>query len=174
MDDNSDMGTPVGGQTPRAEYRDSIHEYMMKHGSRSSLPKPLNANPPMPPPKSPELYRQNRVTEQASYYDTEINEDEIGRALTMGSSTYSEEASVQDFNGAKPRYYGNLPTKKALPMTPNGNDRVVSRSGADIGDVNMAAFEDDRAYGHRNVSGAVMEEGRSNWDVRRRQVSGTA
>jgi len=59
-------------------------------------------------------------------------------------------------------------------MTPNGNGRVVSRTGADIGDVNMAAFEDDMAYGRRNVSGAVMEEGRSNWDVRRRQVSGTA
>jgi len=174
MDDNSDIGTPVRGQTPRPEYRDSVHEYMMKPASRSSLPKPLNANPPMPPPKSPERYRQNRVPEKEAYYENGINEEEIGRALTMGSSTYSDATSVKNSSSAMPRYYGNLPSKKPLPMTPNGNGRVVSRTGADIGDVNMAAFEDDMAYGRRNVSGAVMEEGRSNWDVRRRQVSGTA
>jgi len=180
MDDGSDIGTPVREQTPRQEYRDSVHEYMMKPGSRTSLPKPLTANPPMPPPKSPERYRQARMNERVVEQETVIAQEEIGRALTMGSSKYSDATSIKDFDSAKPRYYGNLggfqaDEAKPLPTAPNnGNGRIVSRSGADIGDVNMAAFEDDRSYGRRNVSGAVMEEGRATWDIRRRQVSGTA
>lgn len=174
MDDGSDVGTP------RQEYRDSVHEYMVKPGSRTSLPKPLTANPPMPPPKSPERYRQARMNERVVEQETIVDQEEIGRALTMGSSLYSDATSIKDSESAKPRYYGNLGDfhaneAKPLPMAPtNGDGRVVSRSGADIGDVNMAALEDNRLYGRRNVSGAVMEEGRATWDVRRRQVSGTA
>ncbi|GAB7337229.1 hypothetical protein MBLNU457_g2605t1 [Dothideomycetes sp. NU457] len=180
MDDGSDVGTPVREQTPRQEYRDSVHEYMVKPGSRTSLPKPLTANPPMPPPKSPERYRQARMNERVVEQETVTDPEEIGRALTMGSSLYSDATSIKDSDSAKPRYYGNIGgfhanEAKPLPMTPNnGNGRVVSRSGVDIGDVSMAAFEDGRSYGRRNVSGAVMEEGRGTWDVRRRQVSGTA
>ena len=113
-------------------------------------------------------------------------DQEIGRALTIGSSNYDDAASIKTSNSAKAKYYGDItaatmgirgfhsPERIALPATPQtGNGRVISRTGIDIGEVSMISFDNNTAHGRRNVSGAVLEEGRSAWDVRRRQVSGT-
>jgi hypothetical protein len=72
--------------------------------------------------------------------------------------------------GSRPRSVRRV--QPSQPMEREGNPRVVSRSGVDLGDATvMYGGEDGWAKGRREVSGKVVEEGRSSW-MRRREPSG--
>ena len=166
--DGSEMGTPVRGRSPRPN---SVHEYMHKPGSRASMPKPLPVNAPSVPPKNENRFKHTYITEREIDQNVDHEaEENIGRALTMGSSIHSDGTSLKRSDSAKAKYYGDLPGMNIMQPA-FGNGRVVSRTGVDIGDDSLMYFEE---YGRRHVSGKMAEEGRVGREFRRREFSGTA
>lgn len=175
VDDGSD--SPRRGNTPKPQYHQSVRphdETQYRHAQqerREILPQPLSSNPPIPPKSSRRSMYEDEVQQE--------NDDDIGRALTMGSSIYSDSASVKSAGTPKSKYYGNLQAatmgvrgaQSSPPKHPLVEHRAVSRTGVDIADANVMYYSggDGRA---RHVSGKAAEEGMGGWGMRKREVSG--
>lgn len=177
VDDGSDLGSPRRGTTPQPQYQDRPHdEDQYRHAQmekKEILPAPLTSNPPVPPKSSrrPSIYENEAQKE---------NDEDIGRALTMGSSIYSDSASIKSSTAPKSKYYGNLQAatmgvkgQNSPPKRPLVEHRAISRSGADVADANVMYYPDGHGRA-RIVSGKAAEEGMGGWGMRKREVSGFA
>ena len=121
----------------------------------SSIPNPLEANPPTP-----------RHSKLPSATNSPLSEISTNRRVS------GDIADVSPHPGFKAKYYGELKPGTPPIMIRTGNGRQVS-SGVDLGD--NRGF---KVLGKRDVSGKVAEEGRGGndnsgrWGTRFRKISG--
>ena len=165
------------------------------------MPQPLRMHPPTP--ESDRQQHQDPAWLQQED-KSHLGVGDIARAQTVtsqSSSQYSDPPPTPLRSGTpKSRFYGDLAaatsgilsnspgrtnmdaaanTKSgrsppAKPLEREGNPRVVSRTGIDIGDASVMYVPGDGQEGkggRRDVSGKVAEEGRGTW-FRRREPSG--
>lgn len=194
VDDLSAPTTPQKGLTPGTPYDGAQQRadsyFATKQVPQQSHPLPLSSNAPQFD-KAPTRFSYEEVD------DDKNDEEDIGRAMTMGSSVYSDTASIKS---EKRRYYGDLQAatmgirgftqaEVKRPESPPKSvyqqqvqqaqyqqpyeSRVVSRTGVDMADSYEAYLPAN--YNNRNVSGRGAEEGRVGWhNMRKREVSGLA
>lgn len=130
---------------------------------QSSPDEPLRSNPP-------DSMKFNGHYHHISSQEDQENYDNVGRALTMGSSLYSE--SLADLEAPnKEKYYGDLhgPRSDASLRQVDGN-RIGSGSGVEL------PYQSDHRMPlqQRHVSGRSTFDPHSGWQMRKREISGTA
>ncbi|PIA99715.1 hypothetical protein CB0940_03306 [Cercospora beticola] len=151
---------------------------------------PLKMNPPTPPVPESELGKALTQEDKENYDPTEIGvarQLTVASQGTVASSVYSESAPSlmtssmvsggrSKNNTPSRKQYGDLaaatrgvrgnqsgafPHFKAPAQQKQGT-RVISRTGADIADMNV--FGSETQSRRRDVSGKIAEEGRGGWD----------
>ena len=182
-EDVSDLGTPRrngAGQPVATHTREPTLPNIDLNRTDSFEPRvePLKMNPPTPTNAESEISATLKQEEKENYDPQEIG---VARQLTVAShatvasSVYSESApslmtSTMVSNGrpnnATPgrRQYGDLASATRAIRNGGqqpGQGRVISRSGADIADMNV--YGSDNQSRRREVSGKIAEEGRGGW-----------
>ncbi|KAI5368369.1 hypothetical protein Slin14017_G034050 [Septoria linicola] len=190
-EDVADLGTPRrnGNSRPTtAHAREPTLPNVELQRTDSFEPtqvQPLKMNPPTPPNPQSELAMTFIQEDKENYQPVEVG---VARQLTVAShataasSVYSESApslmtaltgNGRPNNGTPNRkQYGDLASATRgvrgnqssafsnFAQTKQGT-RVISRSGADITDVNV--YGNENSSRRRDVSGKVAEEGRGGW-----------
>ncbi|KAM3423641.1 hypothetical protein BST61_g1061 [Cercospora zeina] len=151
---------------------------------------PLKMNPPTPPGPESDLATALREEDKEDYEPTEIGVARrltVASHGTVASSVYSESAPSlmtssmvsggrANNNTPSRKQYGDLAAATrgvrgnqsgafphfTSPAQPKPTTRVISRTGADIADVNVYGAETQSR--RRDVSGKVAEEGRGGWN----------
>lgn len=182
-EDVSDLGTPRRGGHGRSvatHTREPTLPNIDLNRTDSLKPQqvqPLKMNPPTPPNAGSELtaalQREHKENDDPVKVGV-ARQLTVASYATVASSVYSESApslmtstmSKGRPNNATPgrRQYGDLAsaTRAIRNGNPQSNQgRVISRSGADIADLDV--YGSDNQSRRREVSGKIAEEGRGGW-----------
>lgn len=116
---------------------------------------------------------ERRVESSRPNVDRDQEGTEVGRALTMGSSIYTESIMSPPEESdplAKNRYYGALGSSNIHLVDVPSRDTDAYRNASTGAE--MVERSGLAATNGRMVSGKIVEEGRGGWAMRRREPSG--
>lgn len=170
------------GQAPEYE---RIYADLPSSGSSSSSsshvePVPTQTHDHPLRSNQPDLPQTAHYTAIPSDPQDRTHDNDVGRALTMGSSVYTESiaAPADDTDGlSRNRYYGALGSSNIhlmdIPLKERDANRNASTgTGAEVNETRAGMTANEK---RRLVSGKIAEEGRGGqWAMRRREVSGAA